>query len=122
MTRRDFDWTFELAAPSAFSNLTEMPAQRGRKIICAYRDPSPKLEKQRAPRRKLTEEEKEKTAQLRAEQKAKKELKIKWEETLKQWGPNESFQCPKGTLLRGPGFPTKQSISDGAPGNVQERR
>lgn len=76
-----------------------MPPYRSKKICCASLEESPKPKKPRAPRKKLTEEEKKEAERLRLERKAKKEAKAAWEETLKPWSPNANFRWKAGTLV-----------------------
>ncbi|KAE9386623.1 hypothetical protein BT96DRAFT_948987 [Gymnopus androsaceus JB14] len=75
-----------------------MPAYRT-KMRCAFASPEPiKEKKPRAPRKKLTEEEKAEAAEKRSARKEWMEATKEWEEALLPWRQDEDFKWPTGTL------------------------
>lgn len=73
-----------------------MPAYRT-KMRCAYADPAPK--KNRAPKKQLTDEEKEDAKIKRDINKLLREQKQKWEATLKPWRGDETMRWPLNTFV-----------------------
>lgn len=66
-------------------------------MACAYAEPAPK--KPRAPKKQLTEEEKEEAKFKRDINKLLRERKIEWEATLKPWQGDEGMRWPLDTLV-----------------------
>ncbi|KAF7978466.1 hypothetical protein HWV62_45585 [Athelia sp. TMB] len=76
--------------------IQSMPAYRRGRMACAYADPAPK--KPRAPKKQLTEEEKEDAAIKREINKLMRESKKDWEATLKPWKGDERMAWSLNTL------------------------
>lgn len=89
---------FRVSVSCFFSLLstTTMPAYRT-KMRCAYADPAPK--KNRAPKKQLTDEEKEDAKIKRDINKLLREQKQKWEATLKPWRGDETMRWPLNTFV-----------------------
>lgn len=75
-----------------------MPVYR-RKICCACTEPVPK--RPRAPKRQLTDEEKEDAKFKREVNKLLREKKKEWEATLRPWRGDETMKWPLNTFVSG---------------------